>query len=39
LLPSKTPVLILVLTPNWYGVETTDGHHGWIRRSQVVQFQ
>lgn len=34
-LPAKTDVLIVVLTRYWYGVETTDGHHGWIHRSQV----
>jgi hypothetical protein len=28
-------VLILISTPYWYGVETHDGQHGWIRRDQL----
>jgi len=28
-------VVILVVTPYWYGVETTDGQHGWINRHQL----
>jgi len=23
------------LTKYWYGVETTDGHKGWVHRSQA----
>jgi hypothetical protein len=34
-LPARTEVVILILTPYWYGVETQDRHHGWIRRSQL----
>lgn len=34
-LPPQTDVLIVVLTPYWYGVETADGHHGWIHHSQL----
>jgi len=34
-LPARAEVVILILTPHWYGVETQDGHHGWIRRSQL----
>jgi len=30
-------VLIQVLTPYWYGVETRDGQHGWIPRDQLEQ--
>ena len=30
-------VLILIATPYWYGVETHDGEHGWIRRDQLEQ--
>jgi polyhydroxyalkanoate synthesis regulator phasin len=30
-------VLILISTPYWYGVETHDGQHGWIRRDQLEQ--
>jgi len=32
-----TEVLILISTPYWYGVETHDGQHGWIRRDQLEQ--
>ena len=28
-------VLIQIATPYWYGVETRDGEHGWIRRDQL----
>jgi hypothetical protein len=28
-------LLIQITTPYWYGVETHDGEHGWIRRDQV----
>ncbi len=28
-------VLILISTTYWYGVETRDGEHGWIRRDQL----
>jgi hypothetical protein len=35
LLPATTTVVILVLTPKWYGVESQDGHRGWIRRSEL----
>jgi hypothetical protein len=28
-------VVILIVTAYWYGVETTDGQHGWIHRSQL----
>lgn len=34
-LPAKASVVIVVLTPYWYGVETEDGHHGWIHRSEL----
>jgi polyhydroxyalkanoate synthesis regulator phasin len=30
-------VLIQIATPYWYGVETRDGQHGWIRRDQLEQ--
>jgi polyhydroxyalkanoate synthesis regulator phasin len=30
-------ILILISTPYWYGVETHDGQHGWIRRDQLEQ--
>ena len=28
-------LVILIVTPYWYGVETEDGQHGWINHSQV----
>jgi hypothetical protein len=34
-LPAKSDVLIMIVTQYWYGVETEDGHHGWIRRSEL----
>jgi len=34
-LPARTQVMIEVLTPYWYGVETEDGHRGWIHRSEL----
>ena len=34
-LPADSQVLIVVLSPYWYGVETVDGHHGWIHHSQL----
>lgn len=30
-----TEVLIVILTPYWFGVETHDGQHGWIQREQL----
>jgi hypothetical protein len=35
LLEGGAEVVILVVTPYWYGVETTDGQHGWINRGQL----
>ena len=34
-LPAQSDVLIVVLTPYWYGVETVDGHRGWVHHSQL----
>jgi len=30
-----TDVVLLILTPYWYGVETEDGQHGWLFRDQL----
>jgi len=30
-------VLILISTPYWYGIETHEGEHGWLRRDQLEQ--
>jgi hypothetical protein len=32
-------VVILIITPYWYGVETEAGQHGWIHRSQLESLQ
>jgi hypothetical protein len=34
-LPADTEVVIVILSSYWYGVETEDGHHGWIHHSQL----
>lgn len=34
-LSSGALVLVDIVTPYWYGVETTDGRKGWLRRDQV----
>jgi hypothetical protein len=34
-LPAQSNVLIVVLTPYWYGIETEDGHRGWVHHSQL----
>jgi len=36
--PAETEVLILIVTPYWFGVETPQGHRGWLRRDQVKQL-
>ncbi len=30
-----TEVVILIVTPYWYGIETEDGQHGWLFHDQV----
>ena len=34
-LPAGTKVLIEIITPYWYGVETPEGQHGWLRNDTV----
>jgi hypothetical protein len=34
-LEAGAEVVILIVTPYWYGVETTDGKHGWVNRGQL----
>jgi hypothetical protein len=34
-LDAGAEVVILIVTAYWYGVETTDGQHGWIQRNQL----
>jgi hypothetical protein len=36
LLSAGTDVLVEIITEHWYGVETQDGHRGWLRRDQVA---
>ncbi len=33
--PGQSEVVVVILTAYWYGVETEDGHRGWIHRSQL----
>ncbi len=32
-LSAGSDVIVVIVTPYWYGVETEDGHRGWIHRS------
>jgi uncharacterized small protein (DUF1192 family) len=34
-LPAYTEVVILIVTPRWYGVETSNGQHGWLPLDQT----
>jgi hypothetical protein len=34
-LEAGAEVVIVIATPYWYGVETEDGQHGWVRREQL----
>jgi hypothetical protein len=34
-LPAHSEVLVMIITPYWYGVETEDGHRGWLHRNNV----
>ena len=34
-LSAFTEVVIVIVTPHWYGVETPDGQRGWIPRDQL----
>jgi hypothetical protein len=34
-LTAGTEVVVAIVTPYWFGVETADGHRGWLRRDQV----
>lgn len=34
-LTAGSDVLVEIITQYWYGVETTDGHRGWLRRDEV----
>ncbi|ABF39438.1 hypothetical protein Acid345_0433 [Candidatus Koribacter versatilis Ellin345] len=30
-----TDVVVLIVTPFWYGVQTADGHRGWVYHAEV----
>jgi hypothetical protein len=32
-------IMILISTKYWYGVETHEGQHGWLRRDQVEELR
>jgi hypothetical protein len=34
-LAAHTEILIVIITPYWYGVETPAGQHGWMHRQQL----
>lgn len=34
-LPSGAEVLVVIMTPYWFGVETHDGQHGWVLRDEL----
>jgi hypothetical protein len=34
-LSAFTEIVIIIVTPHWYGVETPDGQRGWIPRNQL----
>ena len=34
-LAAGSELVVLIVTPSWYGVETTDKHRGWLRQDQV----
>ena len=36
-LAAGSHVVILISTPYWYGVQTEDGQHGWIHRTDLEQ--
>ena len=34
-LDAGTEVVIIVVTPYWYGIESEGGQHGWVQREQL----
>ncbi len=34
-LPEHSEVLVEIITDYWFGVETVEGHRGWVRQDQV----
>jgi hypothetical protein len=37
-LPAGAEVLIVISTPYWFGVETHDGQHGWVSRTELEEL-
>jgi phosphoglycolate phosphatase-like HAD superfamily hydrolase len=35
-LKQSSDVVVLILTPYWLGIETADGHRGWVRKDDLV---
>jgi hypothetical protein len=35
LLAARTDVIVVIITPYWYGIETAEGHRGWVQRRQL----
>jgi len=35
ILAAYTEVVIMIVTPHWYGVETPDGRRGWMPADQL----
>ena len=36
ILNPSTDVAVMVVSPYWLGIETSDGHRGWIRKEELV---
>jgi hypothetical protein len=34
-LTAGAELVVLIVTPSWFGVETTDNHRGWLQKDQV----
>jgi hypothetical protein len=34
-LPAYTELMVVIVTPHWLGVETPDGHRGWLRMDRL----
>jgi hypothetical protein len=35
-LKPSTDVVVLIISPYWLGIETSNGHRGWIRKEELV---
>jgi hypothetical protein len=34
-LAASSDLIVLIVTPHWYGVETSEGHRGWVHQADV----